>query len=44
MVSKSKLADESIIEKGFLPTTTTERVDAYKNAMKSYWADAEKAR
>jgi len=44
MQTKAKLADDSIIKKWFTPKNTSERVEAYNNTMKSYWADAEVAR
>ena len=41
---QSRLADETVVESGFSPKTTTERVDAYKATMKKVWGEVEKAR
>lgn len=41
---KARIADEAVIEAGYVPKTTTERVDAYKATMKKVWDDVEQAR
>ena len=41
---KAVLADKAVIDAGFVPKTTTERVSAYSNAMKKYWKEVEDAR
>lgn len=44
IVSKAKLADEAVVEYGFKPINTTERVAAYKDTMKKVWSEVEKVR
>lgn len=41
---KARLADEAVVDAGFIPKTTTERVDAYKGTMNKLWDDISKAR
>ena len=41
---QAKLADQAVIDSGYVPKTTTERVDAYKSTMKKIWDEVEKAR
>lgn len=42
--NQARLADDAVIDAGFIPKTTTERVDAYKSTMKRVWGNIEKAR
>lgn len=44
IVEKAKVADDAIIAYGKKPTTTSERVTAYNETMKSVWSDIEKVR
>lgn len=41
---KARLADDAVIDAGYVPKTTTERVSAYNDSMKKYWKDVEDAR